>query len=177
MSGNANTGEQANVTPTVSLLIEELNLFSEGGESEDDVIPPTYLCMNVCDDLRSFGPAASAAAPHLLAIMERSATTEDEKWLRLRAAHAHAAITGEPDRCVEVAVGMLNEVSSEPFPDSPGGYDDSFWLRAWACDILAEVRPAARSAAPRLERLRDNDACEAVRCAAWKALVSISPRS
>lgn len=159
-----------------SLLGELQNAFEEVVVHDDDCysIPPAFVCMAVCDDLRDLGPIAKSAIPQLLTILEMNVKSDDQHLLQLRAAHAHFAITGESGICLNVALRLLDVVSKEQFSDSsPSEYDGWFWLRAWACDILGEMGAAAFTAAERLKLLEDVDGCSKVRESARQAIRTI----
>jgi hypothetical protein len=161
----------------VELLVGELKTAFEQVVVHDDdgyVIPPPFVCMAIWDDRRDIGPIAKSAIPQLLTILQMDATNEDQRLLQLRAAHAHFEITGEPDICLDVAVKLLDVISKNRFSDNlTSDFDESFWLRAWSCDILSEMRVTALTAVERLKRLSDEDGCTFVRESARNAIEKI----
>jgi hypothetical protein len=146
----------------------------ENGDEDSYQIPPAYVCMGICDELRNLGSIAKSSVPQLLTILELNATNDDQYLLHLRAAHAHFAITGEPGICLAVALRLVDVVSKNRFSKgSPPSYDELFWLRAWACDILGEMGAMASRAMERLNRLAGEDECTLVRKSARRAIEQI----
>lgn len=146
----------------------------ENDEQDGYEIPPVYECMSICDDLRDIGPAAKSAIPQILALLKLAATNDDKHLLHLRAAHAHFAITGEPELCLDKALRVLDIVSKKRFSeDSPPDHDETFWLRAWACDLLGEMGVLALPVVERLKRIALEDGCTFVRELARHAIEKI----
>lgn len=155
---------------STSALIEIL--MTEDGPDCDE-IPQINQRMDACDALRTIGPRACEAVPHLLAVIAHTNTRhEDELWLRLRAAHAHFVITRELEPCQGIAISMLDHVSTEKFSEETT-FDTTFWLRELSCDVLAEIGSTAVAAVPRLQRCLVEDPNELVRRAAQRAIAAI----
>lgn len=159
-----------NAACSTTALIEIL--VTEDGP-ETDEIPQINQRMDACDALRSIGQGASEAIPHLLSVIANTESSrDDEMWLRLRAAHAHFAISGEIEPCLRTAISLLDHISTEKFSVETT-FDTTFWLRELACDVIAEIGPTAGTASPRLQRCLVEDPNELVRRSAQKALAVI----
>ena len=140
---------------------------------DSDEIPQINQRMDACDALRAIGPGASKAIPHLLSVIAKTDSNhDDELWLRLRAARAHFAISGEIEPCRGTAISLLDYISTDSFSEETT-FDSTFWLREFACDVLAEIGPRAVAAIPRLRRCLVEDPNDLVHRAAQKALNSI----
>lgn len=139
--------------------------------------PQIYFRMDACDALREIGPAASEAVPQLIKIVDAEHVDEEQALLRLRAAHALFVIGGDVDRCVSVALRILegnySKPASVPKEENSAESEMSYWLPCWACDVLAELGRSAKAAIPRLRKVLHEERNEFIRTALQKAILKI----